>query len=167
MLNRSHIIIAMLLLAAACGGETSNLPTRPTVTPSTSPSPTPPPSQSAPAAHLVISDFAIVVMAGHSAEARFTLTETGGVSGATIQRVTVFTPQESDIADVGSCWPATIRVEAGGTLDLFNARWESLSYCAPYFDGTVSDSVSLTVTFVDDRGVTGTTTATTSTIRYP
>ena len=159
--------IAPLLLAwfctLGCDRSVATLPTPITSTVTQTPPPPPPAPKTAATARLVVSDFTLTVHPGYSAQARFTLTEIGGVSGATIDTVAVWTMQETDFTGQ-SCWKTPIHVEAGGTLDAFDARSGSLSYCAPYFDGPISDSVSLTVTFIDDHGVAGTVNATTRTI---
>lgn len=161
---KSYSWIAPVLVAWFCtlGCDRGVIAPMPTPITSTVPGTSPPP-EPATTARLAVSDFTVTVHPGYSAEARFTLTEIGGVSGATIDTVAVFNSQENDITGQ-SCWRNPIHVEAGGTLDIFNARYGSLSYCAPYFDGPISDSVSLTVGFIDDHGVTGTVNATTRTI---
>jgi hypothetical protein len=114
----------------------------------------------------VVSDFTITVVGARLAEARFTLSEVGGVSGATIREVNVFTAHESD--RVGEyCWRNPIRVNAGATLNTFNEGWSTLTYCAPTYEAsaTAEEGVSVTVTFTDDSGVVGTTTASTAVIR--
>ena len=157
-----HFVAVAAAAGVLCSVEACRdapAPTTPSVIAS---SPAPPPRPAQPAqAHVVVSNFTITVVPGYSAEVRFVLTEVSGLSGATIQAVTVSSSKESDRTDE-YCWRREIRVEAGGTLNVFYAGWSSLSYCAPYFDGPVSDSdptLSVTVAFFDDSGVSDSVTA--------
>jgi hypothetical protein len=89
--------------------------------------------------------------------ARFLLRETGGMSGATIDRVVVYGPSGSDETGVG-CWRDTLRVPAKGELDTFytdaGANW--LGYCGPGSGGyDATPSLYVVVTFRDDSGVVG------------
>jgi hypothetical protein len=143
----------MLTLALCSAAGCGTAPTTPSVVVSL-PAPTPP-SKPVGQARVVLSNFTITVLPTYSAEVRFLVMETSGLSGATIQAVTVSSSRESDRTDA-SCWRQPIRLEAGSTLNVFDAGSKSLSYCAPYFDGAVSDSdptLSVTVAFVDDSGV--------------
>jgi hypothetical protein len=89
--------------------------------------------------------------------ARFLLRESGGTSGATIDRVVVYGPSGSDETDAG-CWRDTLRVPAKGELDTFytdlGADW--LGYCGPGSGGyDATPSLYVVVTFRDDSGVVG------------
>lgn len=93
---------------------------------------------------------------------RFWLTETTGKSGATIVGVELGAPNETDSTGPG-CWVETIRVEPGGTLDVFDKGWEDLSYCAPSVVSFVkASSITVVVSFTDDSGGPGTATKTVS-----
>jgi hypothetical protein len=86
-------------------------------------------------ASVVIEDpFAIVSRDGSrfGYAVRFLLREVKGASGATIQRIVIYSPLGSDEASA-VCWRDTLRLPPGGTLDTFStddgARW--LGYCGP------------------------------------
>jgi hypothetical protein len=91
---------------------------------------------------------------------RFDLIETSGESGATVLTVTMSTVDGSD--ETGQeCWRDPIRVEPAGTVDVFDAGYDSLGYCAPDAAARSSSAaVTLTVKFKDDFGATGTVSAT-------
>ncbi len=93
---------------------------------------------------------------------RFWLTETTGKSGATIVGVDLGAPNETDSTGP-SCWVTSIRVEPGGTLDVFDRGWEDLLYCAPSVISLVkASSITIVVSFTDDNGGLGTATKTVS-----
>jgi hypothetical protein len=82
----------------------------------------------------------------------FTLAETGGISGATIQSLTTAVSGDTSRADIG-CWVRPMRVAAGSTLDLTPAV---LGYCSPSLAVPTSESsVSLQVAYIDDAGRLG------------
>jgi hypothetical protein len=90
-------------------------------------------------------------------EVRFLIRETGGKSGATINQITVYGPDSSDITNAG-CWRDAQRVAPLGKLDTFytdlGSKW--LAYCGPGSAGkTPSPSLDVTLTFTDDAGVVG------------
>lgn len=91
------------------------------------------------------------------ADSSFTLTETGGRSGATIQNIqSTVDNGNSDNTGVG-CWRERIRVEPGGSLATFDAGWDSLGDRAPSAgSSTPSSRVKVAVTYTDDDGRTGT-----------
>ena len=148
--------VASLGFVAGCSGS---------ATPST-PSPTPAPG--APprtAAQLAIEDASVSVQplpssAAFGYVARFALKETSGKSGATIQNVLVGDLKGGGENTGPSCWRDTLRVPAGGTLDIFytDAGQRRLGYCAPvgYGDTSTPQVVVVRVSFVDDDGRTGT-----------
>ena len=91
---------------------------------------------------------------------RFWLTETTGKSGATILGVELGAPNETDSTGP-SCWLESIRVDPGGTLDVFDRG--DLSYCAPSVVSLVkASSITIIVRFTDDNGGVGTATKTVS-----
>src|SRR5581483_6148217 len=63
---------------------------------------------------------------------KFTLAETGGKSGATIQTIVSFDDGHTTDDTGPSCWVNPIRVAPHATLQAFDADWDSLSYCAPW-----------------------------------
>ena len=146
-------------------------PTSPTVT---SPAPSVPGPAPAPAATsvLAVSRFMVTVIPPakpgdvFNYNEKFVLTETSGKSGATVQKIASSTDKgDSEITDAG-CWQNTIRVEPGGSLDVFEVGRDSigdLSYCAPSVpSSTEASHVSIVVTFTDDDGRIGTVQATAS-----
>jgi hypothetical protein len=95
----------------------------------------------------------------YSYPVKFLLSETTGTSGATITGVRVSTSREAE--ETGpSCWRTPIRVAPGGTLDVFDTGWVSLSYCAPSVLPFSTLPVSVLVTYQDDEGRLGSVTAT-------
>jgi hypothetical protein len=97
---------------------------------------------------------------------KFTLAETGGKSGATIQKITSSVDGQVTDDTSPSCWVQPIRVAPGATLDTFDAGWDSLAYCAPFATGrTVPARVAVVVSFTDDDGHEGTVQATTTVSR--
>ena len=93
---------------------------------------------------------------------RFWLTETTGKSGAIITGIDLTAPNETDSTGP-SCWISTIRVEPGGTLDVFDRGWDDLYYCAPSVISLVrASSITIVVRFTDDNGGAGTVTKTAS-----
>ena len=98
---------------------------------------------------------------------RFLLRETGGRSGATIDRIVVYGPSGSDETNPG-CWRDSLRVPPEGELDTFytdaGAAW--LSYCGPGSGGhTGAPVLHIMVTFRDDNGVVGSVDAPIPTLR--
>jgi hypothetical protein len=92
--------------------------------------------------------------------------ETGGKSGATIQKITSSVDEQVTDDTGASCWVQPIRVAAGATLDTFDAGWDSLTYCAPWAHGrTVPARIGVVVSFTDDDGHEGTVQATTTVSR--
>ena len=103
--------------------------------------------------------FAIVYRqgSGYGYDVRFRLRETGGKSGATVDRIVVYGPSGSDEAASG-CWRDPLRVAPLGQLDTFYTEegdnW--LSYCGPGNGGhTPTPLLHVIVTFTDDFGVVG------------
>ena len=95
---------------------------------------------------------------------RFRIVETSGRSGAVIKKVLIFAPFPVAPPDSGNyetsedCWRIQVRVEARGTL---NAFYEPgvLGWCFPEFSSSPAEpleSLGVTVTYVDDSGVTRT-----------
>jgi hypothetical protein len=98
---------------------------------------------------------------------RFLLRETGGTSGATIDRIVVYGPSGSDETGV-KCWRDTLRVPAAGELDTFytDAGADWLLYCGPGSGGyDARPSLYVAVTFRDDSGGVGSVGAPISTLR--
>ena len=87
---------------------------------------------------------------------RFRASERSGLSDAVIKTVLVTTPYSRHTFD-DACWGRTIRIGAGDTQDAFDDGWSSLGSCAPR--ALPVAGVTVTVTFVDDAGTTGTATA--------
>jgi hypothetical protein len=143
-------------------------PTSPTVSspaPSIVPSPAPAPPAPAATSVLAVSRFTVTVVPpakpgdAFNYNEKFVLTETSGKSGATVQKIESSTDKgDTEITDVG-CWRNTIRVEPGGSLDVFEVGRDSigdLSYCAPFAASrTETSRVSIVVTFTDDDGRSG------------
>jgi hypothetical protein len=92
-------------------------------------------------------------------EARFLLTETSGKSGAAIRQIETLDDRNNGWITESTCWHDTIRVEAGQTIDAFDAGWEKLGISAPSTDTQPTSHVRIVVTFVDDDGHTGTASA--------
>jgi len=89
--------------------------------------------------------------------------ETGGKSGATIQRVSSSVDGHVTDETGVECWRETISVAPGGTLDAFSTGWDSLVYCAPSASGrSLPAVVGVVVSFTDDDGYQGTVQAATS-----
>ena len=117
----------LALLTAAAGQACSESPVGPSSPPS-APRPAPPP----PSASLTIEDLSIVVLEGpcsyfYSEEhrcfrPRFTLRETGGATGATLQAAHLEGPDGAEpglIAGPACPYNKKIRVPPGGTSDIF------------------------------------------------
>ena len=84
---------------------------------------------------------------------KFTLTETGGTSGATIQDIWSSVAGGESNGTGPQCWRTPIRVAPGSTTDAFDAGWDGLVwYCAPFAFGRVPSTVTISVSFVDDDG---------------
>jgi hypothetical protein len=158
-------ILAGLSLAAGCNQTTSPI----------FPVPSTPSAPPAAISALAISNVAIAVVPPAKPgdpfyyNETFLLTETSGRSGATVLSVESSADRaERDITGA-ACWRNTIRVEPGGTLDVFQTGRDSigpLSYCAPFAASpTPASSVSIVVTFSDDAGRTGTVQATATVAR--
>ena len=166
-------LIAVLLVAAsacvfaACAGSPSpsapSVSTPPAVTPARAPAPTS-------NAILAISGYTVTIRPDEHGllyfNQKFTLLETGGKSGATIQKITSSVDGQVTDDTGPSCWRQPIRVAAGAILDTFDTGWDSLSYCAPFATGrTVPARLGVAVSFTDDDGHQGTVQATTSVSR--
>jgi hypothetical protein len=82
----------------------------------------------------------------------FTLTETGGTSGATIQQIWSTVAGGESFETAAECWRTPIRVAPGSTTDAFDAGWNDLSYCAPFAVGRVPATVLIRVSYTDDAG---------------
>ena len=145
---RKHAAVTLVFLAG-CSGS-----------PSIPASPGPLPTSNRTSALVAIqAPYAIVHSQGSQFgyAVRFLLRETGGVSGATIERVAIYGPSGSDETGPG-CWEETLHLPAGGELDTFytdeGAQW--LGYCGPGSGGsTASPTLEAEITFRDDRGVVG------------
>ena len=162
-----------LLFVAALGGISSACarsasPSMPSVV---APSPVPPAPAPPPApasnAILAISGYTVTVWPDAYGllyfNEKFTLVETGGKSGATIQKITSSVDGRVTDDTGPGCWVQPIHVAPGGTLDAFDAGWDSLSYCAPWGTGrTLPARVGVVVTYTDDDGHEGTVQATTT-----
>jgi len=135
------------------------LPT-PLPTPTPTPGPVPAPIDATTNASVAIEDASAIVHpdgARFGYEVRFLLRETGGRSGATVQRVVVYGPSGSDETGPG-CWRDSLRVPPGGVLDTFHtdAGQYWLAYCSPGSGGVVrTPSLTITVRFADDDGRVG------------
>ena len=83
----------------------------------------------------------------------FTLAETSGISGATIQSLISSIPGDTSITDI-QCWVRPMRVQPGSILELTPAV---LGYCSPTLNPAGVESVSLRVNYIDDAGRAGAT----------
>jgi hypothetical protein len=83
----------------------------------------------------------------------FTLAETGGISGATIQSLVTSIPGNTSTSDIG-CWVRPMRVQPGSMLELTPTV---LGYCSPTLNPAGLESVSLRVNYIDDDGRAGAT----------
>lgn len=160
-------VVALLLAAAGCA-ESPSVPLAPAPAIPVTP-PAPPPSGPA-AASLAVEDPFVLVTGGGATYVygvRFLLRETSGRSGATIERIVIRGPAESD--ETGStCWRTAVRVPPGGTLDTFytDAGADWLLYCSPFNVGhTPAPALGVEITFHDDRGNVGSVTAAITRIR--
>jgi hypothetical protein len=163
-LQTAVAIMVGSLFVAGCSQTTS--PTVPSSGPSALPSPPPAPSPSAASSVLAVSSFTVTVIPpakpgdAFSYAEKFVLTETTRRSGATVQKIESSTDKgdDTEVTDAG-CWRNTIRVEPGGSLDVFEVGRDSigdLSYCAPFAASrTEASRVSIIVTFTDDDGRSG------------
>jgi len=125
------------------------------------PAPLPDPLDAITNASVAIEDASAIVRQEGGArfgyEVRFLLRETGGHSGATVQKIIVYGPDGSDETGPG-CWGASLRVPPGGALETFytDAGQYWLAYCAPGSGGPVrTPSLTIGVTFTDDDGRVG------------
>jgi hypothetical protein len=158
--------------ALGCGSPTApaSIPESPVPLQRTAVPPPPlPPSNRSNALVTIDDPFAIVHKDGlhFGYGVRFLLRETGGTSGATIDRVVVYGPSGSDETGV-ECWRDTLRVPAKGELDTFytDAGADRLLYCGPGSSGDdARPSLYVVVTFRDDSGVVGSVGAPISTLR--
>jgi hypothetical protein len=149
-------VVSITCLSSGCAGGVS--PSAPSnVTP---PAPVPAPGPVSTNAVLEVSGFRVTVLpdppGGFYFQERFTLTETGGRSGATIQDIESSVNGTVTDSTGPSCWVEPIRVAPGSTLDAFDAGWDSLLYCAPFSYGrTVTAGVAIVVNYIDDEGNRG------------
>ena len=125
------------------------------------PAPLPDPLDATTNASVAIEDASAIVHQEGGArfgyEVRFLLRETGGHSGATVQKIIVYGPNGSDETGPG-CWGDSLRVPPGGVLDTFHtdAGQYWLAYCSPGSGGVVrTPSLTIAVTFSDDGGRVG------------
>ena len=168
--------VLCLAVIAGSGALGCGSPAAPARIPQSPPSPqptstAPPVPASNPSNAMVTIDdpFAIVFRDGphYGYRVRFLLRETGGASGAVIERVVVYGPSGSNETDAG-CWRGSLRVPANGALDTFytDAGADWLLYCAPGADGDVATpSLYVVVAFKDDNGVGGSVGVPVSTLR--
>jgi hypothetical protein len=91
---------------------------------------------------------------------KFTLTETGGRSGATILGIWSSVAGGDSFGSGPPCGQP-IRVPRGGSTNAFDAGWDDLGYCAPFAVGRLPATVTIQVTFKDDDGRFGSVEATT------
>ena len=114
-------------------------------------------------ANLKLSDLAVVVVADdhegkrtYSYAPRFRVTETSGVSAATIIGVEVAVAG-GELQRVDEKCAGVVRVGPGASSDAFGADWwDSLLYCTPDFTSTEPvPFVSIGVSFKDDAGTWG------------
>jgi hypothetical protein len=83
---------------------------------------------------------------------KFTLTETQGTGGATIQDIWSSVAGGESFGTGPQCWRTPIRVAPGSTTGAFDAGWDDLAYCAPFAVGRVPATVTINVSFTDDDG---------------
>lgn len=168
---RSMAFAVALGCVTDCSGSSpypDPIPVVPTAPSSPLPPASPvPPARSVATSELEISHVGLTEIAPPSRDAyyvygaTFWLTETTGKSGATITGVELGAPDETDSTGP-SCWRDIIRVQPGGTLEVFD-RYDALSYCAPSVISRVkASSITIVVSFADDDGGVGTATKTVS-----
>jgi hypothetical protein len=157
-------VLSVALLAgvsSSCGGRTSpSMPSSvaPSVIPAPAPTPTPASAPAPPSnATLAISGYHITIWTDEHGllyfNQKFTLMETGGKSGATIQKIASSVDGRVTDDTGPLCWVQPIRVVPRGILDTFDAGWDSLTYCAPFSTGrTLPARVGVVVNFTDDDG---------------
>jgi hypothetical protein len=137
-------VVLLVMLASACSG--GGTPTTPSV-------------QTAPSAAVAISTFTVTRRSTQPLsdwvlyDVKLRLAETSGKSGATLKAVGLSVPVVG--TDFGCTQSQHIRISPGETWDM-----DSLGYCAPEVSihksvGTEVSSVSLSVTFADDDGRSG------------
>jgi len=167
-MGRVSVVTVGLFLV---GCNSPSFPPTPSPIPESVATPTPVPRPTNPSSALVTIENAFAIVSPDGSRfgygVRFLLRETGGRSGATIDRVVVYGPSGSDETDPG-CWRASLRVPPEGELDTFytdaGAAW--LSYCGPGSGGhTASPVLHIVVTFRDDKGVVGSVDAPIPTLR--
>ena len=158
----ARALVTLILLGTALPllgcSQGSLAPASPTRIPL--PTPTPGPIDATTNASVTIEDASAIIHpdgARFGYEVRFLLRETGGRSGATVQRIAFYGPDGSDETGPG-CWRDSLRVPPGGVLDTFHtdAGQYWLAYCSPGSGGPVrTPSLSIVVTFTDDDGRVG------------
>ena len=129
-------LFGSIACVSACDSATRSTPIP---VPPTAPSPPPRAPVPDPArATLEVFNFNVTEVGPRSGQGgygyyvKFWLKETSGMSGATVLRIaSTVNGAANDITGDG-CWRERIRVEPGGTLDVFDSGWDALSYCAPY-----------------------------------
>jgi hypothetical protein len=163
------VVVALVSLVAAIAGcgDRLTLPNSPTTPP-----PAPAPANTGvSAAILAISNLRAIEIpprpndSYYSYPVKFLLTETTGKSGATITEVRISSGSDTEILGP-LCWRTPIHVAPGGTLDTFDAGWDSLAYCAPAIGSRTNvSSLSVLIRYVDDEGGLGTLMATAAVTR--
>ena len=155
------VTCALLAVAIGCGSACDSehrsipIPVAPTV--ASAPPPIAPVAERSPAV-LEITNVTIEELTPRPGQrdyvyfVKFSLTESTGKSGATIQRIWSSAGQGSE--ETGAeCWREQIRVAPGRTLDVFDKGWDALAYCAPVAVSTIqASSVLISVAFTDDEG---------------
>jgi len=152
-LAAAAVVVSLVCgLSSACGSHSPTAPNQPGA---------PAPNPGSSIAVLAITAFTVTAVPDpyipglFNLVEKFDLTETSGLSGATIRSITSLSDVVSDMTGV-ECWRDPIRVPAGGTLDTFDAGLDSLGYCAPASaTRDRSAQVSIVISFLDDAGRAG------------
>ena len=159
-MRRLVTLLAVTLLVVGCDQPaTPTTPTAPATPTAPTVQPTPATLQSR-AVIAVRNPVAIPYSSSGDHDFFFTLVETGGMSGATIQSLVTSIPGSKSTADIG-CWVRPMRIQPSSILELTPAV---LGYCSPTLNPSGLESVSLRVNYFDDAGRLG---ATETTIPIP
>jgi hypothetical protein len=152
------VFLILLGSVSACDSRTRStpIPTAP-ITPTVPNTPIPRPATQSPRASLEVFNVNVTEVEPHSGQRnyfyaiKFSLKETSGMSGATIVSVASGVDGVASETTGPSCWVEQIRVEPGGTLDVFDKGWDTFGYCAPTGLSVLpASSVVIVVTFADD-----------------
>jgi hypothetical protein len=155
--------MAVALFGVACGQD--RLPSGVTRAglPATVPGPPPPPTPQPGPSTAVIAATTFTArevqgVGGFGYALKVIISETGGKSGAYVSTPVIILPNGD--RNLG-CLQGTIYIEPRGSWDM-----DTLGYCAPEaYSPQKIDALSVSVTFIDDEGHSGTLTATAAVTR--